>query len=150
MSPRAACRLAELGFEQVHDYVGGKADWLARGMPLEGERPPRTAASLARPDVARCGPRDRLDELGVRIERSPYEFGVVTGPEGVVLGRLEGAAAAGGGPAAAAAEPGPWSVRPSARLDWLAERMDRRGVDSVLVTTPEGRLVGVVRRADLP
>jgi hypothetical protein len=36
MSPRAACRLATLGFTQVHDYVGGKVDWLARNLAVHG------------------------------------------------------------------------------------------------------------------
>jgi hypothetical protein len=38
MSPRAAWRLEALGFAQVHDDVAGKADWLAHGLPREGER----------------------------------------------------------------------------------------------------------------
>ena len=38
MSPRAACRLELLGFTQVYDYVAGKADWLAHGLPTEGEQ----------------------------------------------------------------------------------------------------------------
>src|SRR5688572_23586838 len=37
MSPRAASRLETLGFEQVYDYVAGKADWGSGGLPLEGE-----------------------------------------------------------------------------------------------------------------
>jgi hypothetical protein len=35
MSPRAASRLEGLGFERVYDYVPGKADWFARGLPTE-------------------------------------------------------------------------------------------------------------------
>ena len=38
MSPRAACRLELLGFTQVYDDVAGKADWLAHGLPTEGEQ----------------------------------------------------------------------------------------------------------------
>ena len=38
MSPRAVCRLEALGFQQVYDYVPGKVDWLARGLPREGEK----------------------------------------------------------------------------------------------------------------
>jgi rhodanese-related sulfurtransferase len=38
MSPRAACRLDTLGFEHVYDYMPGKFDCLARGLPREGER----------------------------------------------------------------------------------------------------------------
>ena len=36
MSPRAACRLEAFGFRPVYDYVTGKADWLASGLPTEG------------------------------------------------------------------------------------------------------------------
>src|SRR6266511_4403171 len=36
MSPRAAWRLESMGFAEVYDYVAGKADWGAAGLPLEG------------------------------------------------------------------------------------------------------------------
>ena len=36
MSPRAAWRLESLGFTAVYDYVAGKADWFARGLPRAG------------------------------------------------------------------------------------------------------------------
>jgi hypothetical protein len=36
MSPRAGSRLVSLGFTSVHDYVPGKVDWLAHGLPCEG------------------------------------------------------------------------------------------------------------------
>src|SRR2546430_16920519 len=35
MSPRAAARLEQLGFD-VYDYALGKVDWMARGLPMEG------------------------------------------------------------------------------------------------------------------
>ncbi len=38
MSPRAACRLEQLGFPEVYDYTAGKADWLAHGLETEGEQ----------------------------------------------------------------------------------------------------------------
>ncbi|REJ94072.1 MAG: rhodanese-like domain-containing protein [Planctomycetota bacterium] len=34
-SSKAARRLDELGYEQVYDYEGGKADWKAAGLPVE-------------------------------------------------------------------------------------------------------------------
>jgi CBS domain-containing protein len=43
-------------------------------------------------------------------------------------------------------EPGPATVRAHEPLDPLLERMARRGVDEIIVTTPEGVLLGVVRR----
>jgi rhodanese-related sulfurtransferase len=36
MSLRAAWRLEDLGFEKVYDYVPGKADWFANGLPKVG------------------------------------------------------------------------------------------------------------------
>jgi hypothetical protein len=39
MSPRAAWRLEGLGFERVYDYVPGKADWFASGLPFRPNEP---------------------------------------------------------------------------------------------------------------
>src|SRR6266540_5214701 len=44
MSPRAASLLETLGFEQVYDYVAGKADWGAAGLPLAGRNGRETRA----------------------------------------------------------------------------------------------------------
>jgi hypothetical protein len=49
MSPRAACRLETLGFTKVYDCIPGKAHWLARDLPIEGEDADApTAGRLAR------------------------------------------------------------------------------------------------------
>jgi Mg/Co/Ni transporter MgtE len=48
-----------------------------------------------------------------------------------------------------AMSPGPSSVRPSIGTDALLERMRPRNLTSYLVTTPDGRLVGLVRRDEL-
>src|ERR671931_1346666 len=110
MSPRAACRLETLGFEQVFDYVAGKADWLARGLPREGEKASeRRAGELARDDVVTVGLDERVGEIRPRVEASPYGFAFVTSPEGTLLGRLRRAALQ-GDPTATAGdlmEPGP-------------------------------------------
>jgi hypothetical protein len=61
MSPRAACRLDTVGFEHVCDDMPGKADWLARGLPREGEKAgePR-AIDHARTDAVTCRPEERI------------------------------------------------------------------------------------------
>ena len=43
MSPRAAWRLEAFGYPEVYDYVAGKSDWMAAGLPTEGNsaHPPR-------------------------------------------------------------------------------------------------------------
>jgi|SRR5215218_7496929 hypothetical protein len=89
MSPRAACRLETLGFTGVHDYVLGKADWLAHGLPTEGTQAnvPR-AKDLLREDMVTA----RLDEpagtIRPRVARSPYGFAFVLAEDGTLLGRL--------------------------------------------------------------
>jgi CBS domain-containing protein len=45
-------------------------------------------------------------------------------------------------------EAGPTTVRPSEPLDVLIERMQKRKVESIVVTTATGVLVGVLRRED--
>ena len=45
--------------------------------------------------------------------------------------------------------PGPSTVRPSIGVDALLERIRVRKLSSFLVTTPDGRLVGLVLREDI-
>ena len=45
-------------------------------------------------------------------------------------------------------ESGPTTIRPDERLEELVGRMRDTRVETIIVTTPEGRLVGVLRRAD--
>jgi CBS domain-containing protein len=152
MSPRAACRLETLGFEHVYDYVPGKADWLARGLATEGEHAgtPR-AGQLARDDVVTCRLTDRIGAVHDRVEASPYGFGLVVSEGGTVLGRLRKAALEGDPEATAddVMEAGPSTVRADTSADELPERLDERNLKTAIVTTPEGRLIGVVRRRDL-
>ncbi len=41
---------------------------------------------------------------------------------------------------------GPSTIRPDRPLASLLERLERQGLDNALVTTSDGRLVGVLRR----
>ena len=151
MSPRAACRLETLGFSAVYDYVGGKADWLARGLPTEGEKAgERRVGALVRRDVVTCALSERMADVRPRVEASPYGFALVV-ENGTLLGRLRRAALAGHPEATAESvmEPGPSTVRLDMAADELAERLDGRGLRTAVVTTPEGRLAGIVRRPEL-
>src|SRR5437879_7739913 len=87
MSPRAAARLEQLGFD-VYDYALSKVDWMAHGLPMEGtagQRP--TAGSSVREDVATCDLEDRVEAIRQRIDASPYGFALVLADR-VVLGRV--------------------------------------------------------------
>ena len=152
MSPRAACRLETLGFTEVYDYVAGKADWLARALPTESAdpRPPRVSDVL-RDDVAVADLHERIGEVVPRVDASPYGFALVTGRDGVLLGRL-GRSALRGDPAATAEqgmEPGPSTIRPDTEPAALARRLSERELTTAVVTDPDGRLLGVVTLADL-
>ena len=136
----------------MYDYVPGKSDWLARGLPTEGDEADRPrAGALARDDVVTC----RLDEPGdavlERVRASPYGFGLVVAADGTLLGRLRRSVLEGGTAttAEAAMEAGPSTVRCDTLVSELRERLDRRGLKTAIVSTPEGRLVGVVLREAL-
>jgi len=152
MSPRAACRLATLGFEQVYDYMPSKVDWMARGLPLEGENAgqPR-AVDIARTDVVTCGLHEPLGAVHDRVTSSPYGFAFVLGPDGVLLGRLRKASLEQDPDTRAqdAMEPGPSTTRPDTPPDKLLAKLHGADLTTAVLTDPEGRLLGIVRRADL-
>ena len=152
MSPRAACRLATLGFEQVYDYMPGKVDWLARGLPVEGDKAaePR-AIDVVRRDVVTCELHATVGDVRDQVARSPYGFALVLGPDAVLLGRLRNAALQDHPDARAedVMQPGPSTARPDSPPDNLLAKLAQGNFTTALLTDPEGRLLGVVRRGDL-
>jgi len=151
MSPRAAARLAALGFTDVYDYVAGKADWGSAGLPLEGAEGSETrAATFARPDVPRFEPGEALQTVRRRVTRTGFDTCFVVDDDGVVLGRLGRTALASDADVLVdeAMTEGPSTVRPSARLAEVVERMQRQNLSGLPVTTSDGRLVGLLTRAD--
>ena len=151
MSPRAAWRLESIGFEQVYDYVAGKADWGSAGLPLEGAEGSDTRAGAhVRTDVPNCRLDDRLEEVCERLDESGWDTCFVLSEGGVVLGRIGRRAIRGREDVTAeeAMTPGPSTIRPSARLREIVERMRRQNLTNLPVTTSEGRLVGLLTRRD--
>jgi hypothetical protein len=121
MSARAAWRLESLGFPNVYRYEGGKADWMANGLPFEGHqsRVPRVADVLRR-DVPTCGPDERV---AVARERATgWDECVVVNEAGVVLGSLRRKALDGDADATAAdvMDPGPSTYRLDVGVEELA------------------------------
>ena len=152
MSPRAASRLESIGFEQVYDYSAGKADWGSFGLPLDGDADSGTRVGAhLRTDVPTCRFEDRLPELCRRLDESGWETCFVVNNQGVLLGRIGRAAIRGRQDVSAeeAMTPGPSTIRPSARLDAVAERMQRQCLTTLPVTTPDGSLVGLITRRDV-
>jgi hypothetical protein len=104
-----------------------------------------------RDDVVRCSPTDRAAAVRASIERSPYPFGLVTSPGGVVLGRVRASRLDPGSeqPVWDAAEPGPKTFRPHHSVGNVASVLADKDLRWAIVTTPEGRLLGVASRRDL-
>jgi len=149
MSPRAAWRLESIGFEQVYDYVAGKADWGSFGLPLEGTKGAR-AGEHVRADVPTCRLEERLQEVRRQVTAACWDTCIVVNASGVVLGRLGRKALASEEDVAveAAMTAGPSTVRPSITLAEIVERMQSQNLTSALVTRSDGSLVGVLRRTD--
>ncbi len=149
MSPRAAWRLESLGFDRVHDYVAGKADWGAVGLTLEGTAGPRAGAH-ARSGVPTCRLDERLPDVRSRVTTTGWDLCVVVNERGVVLGRL-GRQALGSSEDVTVEEAftaGPGTIRPNALLESIVLRMQQRNLASVLVTRSDGTLVGLLQRDD--
>jgi CBS domain-containing protein len=141
-----------LGFTEVYDYVPGKVDWLAHNLPVEGERPEAPIAGrVMRHDAVLCRPTDRICDVCELIARSPYPFALVTGDDGTLLGRAPSTALdpASERPIWEVAEPGPKTFRPHASARNVAEVLADKGLRWAIVTTPEGRVLGIASRADL-
>jgi rhodanese-related sulfurtransferase len=145
MSPRAAWRLERLGFGPVYDYAAGKVDWMAAGLPtVRADTSERRALDAADRDPPTCRPDDRVVDVAGTYARSV----VVVNDRGIVLGRLNPAEveAADSTLIEDVMQPGPATVRAHEPLTPLLERMGRRGVAEVIVTTPQGQLLGVIQQ----
>lgn len=151
MSPRAAWRLETLGFPKVYDYVAGKLDWLAAGLPTEGTNASHpTAGVVARKDVPTAQFEERLGDVRERVRALGWDAVVVTNAERVVLGllrskelerdpelRIEHAM-----------RPAPSTFRPYVAIEEMAEYMTAHHLESSPITTSDGRLVGLLLRKD--
>ncbi len=148
MSPRAAARLERLGFGEVYDYVGSKMDWMGAGLPWEGalaDGP--TLGSLADPKVATCGLDDTVG--AVRAPAGGPPFCLVIDERRVVLGlvRAEALDLDAARPVVEVMQEGPSTYRPHVPAAEAAERLKRHPQAYFVVTTLDGRLVGVTDAA---
>ena len=143
-------RLETLGFTNVIDYVPGKLSWFEENQPREGKASDETwIGDVADADVPTCGLRERLGD--VRARTADWDTCVVVSSERVVLGLLRKAELE-GDPNATAEQvmrSGPKTFRPNVTLEELLESMRDHDIQTnSLVTTGEGKLLGVISRAD--
>ncbi len=148
LSPRAAWGLARLGFGPVYDYAAGKVDWMAAGLPtVRADTTERRAICVADPHAPTCAPDVSVAMAAQLAADAGYRRVIVVNDRRIVLGRVVVREFAGptDGVVEDVMKPGPATVRAHEPLDLLVERMRARGASDIVVTTPEGRLLGVVR-----
>ena len=152
MSPRAAWRLESLGYEEVYEYGGGKLDWMAAGLPTEGTNAKRPrAGSLAHTDVPTCRLDERLGDVRDRTKEQGWNAAVVINSERVVFGllRAQELDLEADQQVSQAMRPGPSTFRPYVLADEMAAYMRDHELENVVITTSDGRLVGLLHKEDV-
>ncbi|MDX1469833.1 MAG: CBS domain-containing protein [Acidimicrobiia bacterium] len=148
MSARAAWRLEQLGFAHALDYHHGRKDWESAGLPMEG-------TDVAGPTIADALSHDPPTiDLGSTVGDARALLGegatqvIVVNDVGIVMGvmRKESWERPDGDLVEDAMRLGPSTVRPGSQLAPLVERMKKKDVESVIVSDPEGHLIGVLVR----
>jgi predicted transcriptional regulator len=136
----------------VYDYVDGKLDWMAAGLPTEGTNAklPR-AGSTAHMDVPTCGLKDRLGDVRERVRAHGWDSVVVVNEERVVLGLLRSAELDKDADLVIerAMRPGPSTFRPYVSLQEMAHFMVEHKLENTPITTSDGRLVGLLLQKDV-
>jgi len=114
------------------------------GLPFEGANGSETRAGThLRADVPTCGLDDRLQTVCEQLEKSGWDTCFVVGRLGRRVIRAKENVSA-----EEAMTLGPSTIRPSARLADVVERMRRQSLTYLPVTTSEGRLMGLLMRGD--
>jgi rhodanese-related sulfurtransferase len=151
LSPRAAWRLETLGFQRTFHYVGGKADWMAAGLPVEGTAAGLTTVGrLARADVPICSLDTTVAAIRTRLA-GEWSSCLVVNDERIVLGRVYRSRLGDDDEATAeeVMDPGPVTFRPDITVDEMAERMRHDELRTGPITTSDGRLIGLLFREDV-
>ena len=123
----------------MYDYVDGKADWMAFGLPVEGEDGPFLAGRVE--DVPTCDVRLTAADARRVLDSTGADVVVLVHGDGLAVGEVDADALDGSAddlPLLDLLRPVPTTVRPSVTVAAVAEG----GGGTVLVTTADGRLVG--------
>ncbi len=126
------------------------------GLPMEGRTAGRRRAiQIARKDIPTCRADERLGGVRDRVQAAGHDQCVVVNDDRVVLGRLRGKVWENDANATVedVMQLGPATIRPDPFLQELIERLQRRKIGSILVTSygshEGGRLLGVLYREDV-
>ncbi|MDQ3877669.1 MAG: CBS domain-containing protein [Actinomycetota bacterium] len=153
MSPRAAWQLEAMGFGDVYDFVAGKAEWIARGLPTEGTGPhyPLVGEVATRDAVYECGSGSTIAEARAGIDQTGRKYCVVLNDEGILMGRLRQKQLASADDAIVddVMQRGPSTVRPTESAAAVLKRLQDNDVPAIAVTTADGHFLGFAPRSDL-
>lgn len=136
----------------MFDYVPGKQAWYEENGPRDGKATDEIwIGDGADSSIPTCGLKERIGELRDRVRTDGRDTCVVTNAQGIVLGLLRKKALE--APPEATAEEvmdsGPKTFRPNVTLQELLKSMRDHNIQTnSLVTTADGRLLGVIARAD--
>jgi Mg/Co/Ni transporter MgtE len=139
-----------MGFSDVHEYVDGKLDWLAAGLPTEGtnSRLPR-AGDVARSDAPTCRMDEPIDDVRERVKAGGWDACVVVNDGRVIMGLLRSKELEEQGqPVEHIMRPGPSTFRPHVSILEMAQFMLEHDLPNSPITTSDGRLVGLLYRDD--
>jgi rhodanese-related sulfurtransferase len=144
LSARASARLVQLGFERVHDLIGGRAAWTAQGLPTEGAIGDRRRISGYVRNVATVGIDATIADV-IALGEQPHRVAVLD-DDGILLGSVDPGAAA-LAPSTRVADvmvPAPGTIRPELRIEEVTEQLRRDALADVFVTAVNGTLLGLV------
>ncbi len=114
-------------------------DWLAYGLPVEK-------------NLQKEFPIARLDDLAgdvrLRLEQAGFSICPVLSEDGVLIGVFEhlNGSIDPSTPVKNVMDPAPTTVRPSVSVDSAMKQLDKSEADELLVTSSDGKLLGLFRR----
>ncbi len=123
----------------MYDYVDGKVDWMAFGLPVEGEEGAFLGEQVS--EVPTCAATGTVAAARLALEEAGAAVVVVVYGEGMAVGSVDAEALEGVAddvPILDVLRPVPSTVRPSVTVASVAEG----GGGERLVTTSDGRLLG--------
>lgn len=140
-----------MGFSPVYRYAAGKLDWFAFDLPMEGEFAEIPKASdVVRRDVPACQLGEPVGEVFQRCQDLGWNVCLVVNEQNILMGRLRGKAweADPDTSVEGVMENGPTTFRPDNFLGPLVKRMHDKKVGTVIITDPDGALIGILYRKD--
>lgn len=131
-----------MGFEDVHDLIGGRGAWTALGLPTDGSVGDRRRISHHVTDAATV-PADATMRAVADLGPQRFPIGVVDG-SGVLVGAVDPVAASlpADTPVEGVMVAAPGTIRPELRVEEVVEQLRSDGLDQVFVTAVNGVLLG--------